>query len=192
MYTKLPNLILGFHGCSEETCQKILKENETLRPSTNSYDWLGHGVYFWENNYDRALEWAKNHYSENYGVIGAVIDLGYCLNLSDSRSIGILERGYDMLTSRLSCDIPKNRGKKGNDILLRDLDCAVIQQIHIYNGEAGVKLFDSVRGLFIEGEPVYNGSGFFNRTHIQICVRNPNSIKGYFMPLNADKKYPLP
>ncbi|MDR2944485.1 MAG: hypothetical protein LBU81_05305 [Methanosarcinales archaeon] len=192
MYTKLPYLILGFHGCSKETCQKIFHENESLKSGTNSYDWLGHGVYFWENNYIRAEEWAKNHYGNDFGVIGTVIDLGYCLNLSDTHSINILERGYKTLISRLGENIPKNRGKKGHDILLRDLDCAVIQQIHVYSQEEDIKPFDSVRGLFIEGDPVYHGSGFFNRTHIQICVCNPNCIKGYFSPLNADKKYALP
>lgn len=72
MYTKLPHLILGFHGCSNKTCDKVLHKNESLKPSTNSYDWLGNGIYFWENNYSRAIEWAKDHYTD-YGVIGAII-----------------------------------------------------------------------------------------------------------------------
>ncbi len=31
----------------------------SLRPSENDYDWLGHGVYFWENNEQRALQFAE-------------------------------------------------------------------------------------------------------------------------------------
>ena len=196
MYTKLPHLTLGFHGCSAETCSKVLNENEALKASTNAYDWLGSGIYFWENNCIRALEWARNKYDpkgESYGVIGAVIDLGYCLNLSDSQYNSILKAGYEILESRLGGeDPPKNRGKRGNDILLRELDCAVIQQIHEYNEESGKDPFDSVRGLFIEGDPTYEGSGFYNKSHIQICIINPNCIKGYFRPRIEDLEYPLP
>ena len=47
MYTKLPNLVLGFHGCrKKEVFEKVLSGEEPLNPSTNSYDWLGNGIYF--------------------------------------------------------------------------------------------------------------------------------------------------
>jgi len=31
-----------------------------LKASENGHDWLGVGAYFWENNYERALDFAKN------------------------------------------------------------------------------------------------------------------------------------
>ena len=37
---------------------------------------------------------------------------------------------------------------------------------------------------FIEGEPVYQDAGFREKNHIQLCVRNPACIKGYFRPLD--------
>jgi len=41
--------------------------------------------------------------------------------------------------------------------------------------------FDSVKGVFLsESGPIYEGSGFFTKTHIQICIRNPFCIKGVF------------
>lgn len=48
--------------------------------------------------------------------------------------------------------------------------------------------YDSVRGIFIEGDAIYPDSGILAKTHIQICVRNPNCIKGYFSPkeFNSD------
>ncbi|MGA7236293.1 MAG: hypothetical protein WBY44_11470 [Bryobacteraceae bacterium] len=39
---------------------------------------------------------------------------------------------------------------------------------------------DTFRGVFIEGEPLYPGAGFYAKTHVQIVVRNPNCIKGVF------------
>jgi len=44
------------------------------------------------------------------------------------------------------------------------------------------KKLDTVRGVFTEGEPLYENAGFRNKTHIQICVMNPKCIKGYFFP----------
>ena len=54
MYEKLPNLVLGFHGCDKSTYEKVLKNYENLKASDNTYDWLGNGIYFWENSYQRA------------------------------------------------------------------------------------------------------------------------------------------
>ena len=34
--------------------------------------------------------------------------------------------------------------------------------------------------VFLEGRPVYEGSGFYGKTHIQIAVRNSDCIKGVF------------
>lgn len=59
MYSKLPNLVLGFHGCDEGTFDKVVRHGSELRPSTNDHDWLGNGVYFWEQNLERARSWAR-------------------------------------------------------------------------------------------------------------------------------------
>ena len=58
MYSKLPNLVLGFHGCDQSVYEEVIIKNGMLNKSENTYDWLGHGIYFWENNPKRALEWA--------------------------------------------------------------------------------------------------------------------------------------
>ncbi len=45
MYSNLPNLIIGFHGCDRTTYEKVLYMHERLLASHNSYDWLGNGIY---------------------------------------------------------------------------------------------------------------------------------------------------
>ena len=75
--------------------------------------------------------------------------------------------------------------------VLRELDCAVIERIHQLNREMGKKPYDSVRGVFIEGSPVYKDSGIMEKTHTQLCIRNPNCIKGYFKPLIPDSSWSL-
>ena len=196
MYRKYPSYVIGFHGCSKKTYEKIIYLNKTLEPSKNKYDWLGNGVYFWENDYQRALEWANNRYGEEAAVIGAFIDLGYCLNLASSDAIDILKISYEQLKALFESrkeELPKNEsGGKSKDELIRNLDCSIIQNVHEYNKSQGYKAFDTVRGLFTEGDEAYPGAGFTEKAHIQIAIRNPNCIRGYFSPRKIDFRYNLP
>lgn len=68
------------------------------------------------------------------------------------------------------------------DKLMRRLDNAVIERLHSIIAERKLDQFDTVRGMFREGAPVYPGAGFWQKTHVQIAVRNTNSIIGYFRP----------
>lgn len=182
-------IVVGYHGCDIETRNSVVNGEELL-PSTNSYDWLGHGVYFWENDYTRAYEWAvemserKNSSVKTPAVLGACIALGHCLDLTNRESIRMLKVGYNLLKENILTsggEMPHNEDVPySDDLLLRDLDCAVIQQIH--DIKRNDSPYDTVRGLFIEGEEVYPGSGFREKTHIQICVVNPDNIIGYFLP----------
>jgi hypothetical protein len=127
-------------------------------------------------------------------VLGAVIDLGHCLNLMEDAALGLVSFAYDALKESLDsagASVPVNTpgSKGGNDLLLRDLDCAVIELLHEVNSGSA---FDTVRGLFLEGEDLYPNAGFKSKNHIQVCVRNPNCIKGYFLPRVRDPEYPLP
>ena len=69
---------------------------------------------------------------------------------------------------------------------LRYLDCAVMENLHEYRQRSDAAPFDSVRGAFWEGRPLYPTAGFRERNHIQLCIRNPACIKGYFRPLLAN------
>lgn len=192
MYKTLHNLVLGFHGCSRETYENVLYHHEELSKSTNDYDWLGNGIYFWENSYERALEWAQRFKKgRDPSVIGAVIDLGLCLNLSDYGCTRALINSYHLLCNE--CNLtntpyPQNSGKN-EDKPFRCLDCAVIERLHRFNEEIGFPPYDSVRGVFFEGKPIYPSAGFRDKTHIQLCVRNPNCIKGYFSPKEPDMSF---
>jgi hypothetical protein len=54
-YELLSSFLLGFHGTDEATAAAILAKNHHLSPSENDYDWLGHGIYFWEYSPLRAF-----------------------------------------------------------------------------------------------------------------------------------------
>ena len=199
MYSTLPHFVLGFHGCDKSVADEIISHSSKhLERSTNEYDWLGHGIYFWENNPARALEYAaflKGHPEriskgkkpiKTPAVVGAIIDLGYCLNLLEAHSLDVVKQGYSSLhelRKSSGLGMPQNIGAKGNkELLLRNLDCAVIEAVHAFNKGVGKPDYDTVRGMFIEGKPIYKGAGIYDKSHIQICVRNQNCIKGYFHP----------
>ncbi len=204
MYSSYPSFVLGFHGCDSTIAEKIFSGKDCLKPSANKYDWLGHGVYFWEQNPQRALEYAQ-HLKANPeksqqlvtkpAVIGAVIDLGYCFNLLDSENLRVLQKGYKILENAREISgfkIPVNKPiDDEKDILFRPLDCAVIQTVHEYRKEKNISEYDTVRGVFWEGKELYPNAGFKEKNHIQVCVRNLNCIKGYFRPLDALEGYPL-
>lgn len=197
MYSKLPNLVLGFHGCDKSVHDDVINYHGKLKKSKNNYDWLGHGIYFWENNPKRAYEWAlelkKRNLVNEPAVIGAIIDLGYCLNLLESDSLLILKNGYEILRlshQNANSPLPQNKNVGAStDLLLRELDCAVIQTIHAFNKVNDEKPYDSVRAVFVEGDELYPTSGFRQKNHIQICIINLNCIKGYFTPLEQNMKY---
>ncbi len=42
--------------------------------------------------------------------------------------------------------------------------------------------FDTVRVIFTEGGPAFDGAGIQSKNHIQVCIRNLDCIKGLFIP----------
>lgn len=196
MDSAFTSFILGYHGCDAELARRVVGGRTSLTPSHNDYDWLGDGVYFWEHNarraYDFAAEMAKRPHPSKQsirkpGVVGAVIDLGYCLNLLDTRWIELLRVAHGYMADEAAAngvELPSNTG--GEDLVSRKLDCAVIRAVHRMRADNGQAPFDTVRAAFVEGPPLYENAGFRAKTHIQICVRDPRSIKGYFIPLGED------
>ncbi len=191
LYKTQPSFVLGFHGCDESLAEKILRgKTSHLHPSNNDYDWLGNGIYFWESNPQRALDFAIEAAKGGINsrgkikspfVLGAIIDLGRCLNLVDSSALEQLAFGYDLLHLLGEYPLPTN----GKDLKARRLDCAAIETLHQYRRKSDLQPYDSVRGVFWEGDDLYPGAGFKKKNHIQICVRTSACIKGYFRPIEA-------
>ena len=77
--------------------------------------------------------------------------------------------------------LPSNMG--GKDQFKRELDCQVIQTLHLYRQENGLQPYDSVRAAFQESDPLYPGAGFRIHNHIQLAIINADCIKGYFRPI---------
>ena len=201
------SFILGFHGCYRDVGERLLT-GDAFVASEEEYDWLGPGVYFWENDPRRALEWAKEKVKRARKgepmVVGAVIAPGRCLDLTTRDDLDLLQAAYESRkysNERAGTDIPKNKDHAHysfKDSKLRFLDCAVIRHLEKNiedeaeevraKGEIPVVLpIQTVRGLFVEGGELYEGGGFFQKTHSQIAVVDQASILGVFRP----RPYPV-
>lgn len=185
------SFVLGYHGCDKAVGLKAIN-GTPLRSSKGEFDWLGAGIYFWESDPLRALEWAqqkqKREACKEPLVIGAVIDLGNCLNLLARENVGLVKRAYHSfkdVQEKAGLPMPENKTApkdKSPDLVMRYLDCAVIDHLHSIMKSEGGDAFDTVRAAFAEGRPIYDGGMIFDRNHVQIAVRNSQCIKGVFLP----------
>jgi hypothetical protein len=182
LHTLSTAFVLGYHGCDKDIGERLLAGDE-FRPSENAHDWLGPGVYFWVANPRRGLEFirevAVRRTIKEPFAIGAVVDLGLCLDLTTSSGIAMVRDAYDSFAESMQQNgvvLPTN----SPDLLRRNLDCAVLTWLHEIRDAAGEPPVDSVKGIFTKGGPIYPGSGFQEKTHVHICVRNRECIKGVF------------
>lgn len=136
-------------------------------------------------NPKRGLDWAKELKAARRGAVrtpacvGAIIELGLCLDLMTLAGIDLVRKAHSSLVeiyASAKAKMPIN----STDLLRRNLDCAVIRTVHSVQEDAGDLPLDSVRGIFVEGKPLYENAGFYEKTHIQICVCNPDRIKAVF------------
>ncbi len=187
-------IVVGYHGTDRETAQRVLLDGQDLSPSANPYDWLGKGIYFWENGYLRAQQFAEEKRErgaiESPFVLGAYIHLGACLDLTDVWATALLGGYYEVLadvTHREQRRLPENRPGPGGalDFRLRYLDCAVINLCLKAAAEKG-EAYQTVRGVFEEGSPAFPGAAIREKSHVQLSVRDRSCILGYFRPAGYD------
>ena len=171
---KAPRTVIGYHGCSQESADRIFAERRFL-PSTRAYDWLGVGFYFWEYAPYRAFEWAERRCEKEGGtpaVIRATIKLGRCLNLLDIEQIPELVQVYDSFVGTVgAANMPLNteRGAHFLDREIIDAHCRA-------NVRGTATPLQTVRGSFAEGGPIYPGSKILQKAHTQIAVRDTTCI----------------
>lgn len=186
MHRLSTSFVLGYHGCDRVLGESLLAGKSRFLLSENDYDWLGPGVYFWEANPHRALEFAQEKKARRQAVqdpfvVGAVIDLGLCLDLTTKDSIDDLRIAFESLVETFrvrGVQLPENGS--GPTFWMRYLDCAVIRRLHEIIEDSHSTPIDTVRGIFQEGEPAYPGSAFLEKTHLQIAVTNLDCIKAVF------------
>lgn len=182
-----------YHGTTAENAQRIVEEGRFLA-SSNFYDWLGPGAYFFQDAPLLALTWAlelAKKTDTSPAVIELEIDLTHCFDL-------LRNDHSKLLAAFRNCWEPheslKNYRAQKSPILRRSdtapyrifhgpvdqgealksgfnwIDCdnlrALLEYLNLEEGQA----YSSVRSPFWAGAELYEGSSFFDHSHIQVCV----------------------
>jgi hypothetical protein len=171
--------VTAYHGTSNIKADSIVFRQE-FEPSAHRYDWLGHGVYFWQGSVDHAIQWAIDHYQSEAAVVKGTITLGHCLDLLDTKFIPMLRAAKADLERECRgrrTPLPANQSGR------HYLDCAVLERV------CGQELrADTVRAAFLEGKELWEGSMFRDLTHIQIAVRDSTVIRGRIEKVYDNRK----
>lgn len=193
------HLIVAYHGCDITTRDDLVSGRlGTLHQSRNCYDWLGQGMYFFEDDIDRALVFAKNSHENpkkmytrkaigTPAVVGATLCIKHCLDMTTQRGIRSFREALESMTesfTRAGIPMPTNEPAhpEDRDILLRNLDASVVNLIRQARFDTGMEPIQAVRGAFYQGEELAPLSGFRQNSHIQIALRDPSCVVGWFLP----------
>src|SRR6202020_2917960 len=125
MYDNRSNLIIGFHGCDKPASAALINNPDTIKVSKEPYDWLGHGMYFWENNQERAQQWAVERQLPVNNDLSTDPHKNKLLRVLDCTVI-------EFMHSYIEEQYKRNKREKGFSEL---------------------RIFDSTRGVFTEGAP---------------------------------------
>ena len=178
-YADYHRTVVGFHGTTYAKAHKIVS-GEAFKLSKNADDWLGHGTYFLEYAPKQAWEWAAKRYAKStkIAVVGAMIRLGNCFDLLDPENMKPLTSTHKLLVKTLDADgkkVPKNRNAS------KYLDCAVFQAFYNAQELAGDEI-DTTRAVFVPSKNrLWDRSGLFEGSHVQLCVRKPECILGAWL-----------
>ena len=173
---ELPRTIIGYHGCDRRFAAELIAgrvDAAAWLASEKDYDWLGHGVYFWEHAPGRAWQWAEERHPGSEAVVAVEIRLGRCLDLGDTVFTEVLLGAYHAakrVADREGRELPKNTG--GPDQKARRLDCWVLNFLMASLDSDGFMAFQTIRCPFEEGDPVYPGARIRVQSHVQIAVRD--------------------
>ncbi len=186
-------LVVAYHGCDRETENALVSGSlRNLTPSNNPYDWLGPGIYFFQDDWRRALMFAQASADnpsrkftaqpiENPSVVGALLKLSSVLDISTQEGIDAFRVSYQAL-QKSGVRLKENRKSKPDDpdVILRGLDRQVFINLHQMYIDQGLPPLDAVRGAFPQGQPVAPTSAIFANSHVQIALLNPECVLGYF------------
>ncbi|MFY2610562.1 hypothetical protein [Achromobacter ruhlandii] len=190
------HLVLAYHGCDAVTRDDLVSRRlGALDHSQNEYDWLGPGTYFFEDDPQRAMNFAvqsANNPGELYtqrpivtpAVVGAVLCLTSCLDMTTQAGLTEFQLTLDVLRAS-GAPLAQNDPRRP---LLRKLNNEVFTALHGFREkqhtpEDPFPPYQVVRGAFMQGDPLGDEhSGFSRHGHIQLAVRDPRAIVGWFIP----------
>jgi hypothetical protein len=152
--------------------------------SANRFDWLGHGIYFYEAAPRHALNYASKH-APGDGVpcvLEASIDLTGCLDFHDLPA----QEEYERECARYAATMRPSAGILASlqTDLLHPFDCRILNYMYANLEQRGITV-PSVRSSFPGSRPAWQDpddedarSRITVGTRVEILVRDPAAIIG--------------
>ena len=170
-----PLRVYGYHGTSRKAAQGIIEQGFDF--STNDYDWLGTGVYFFQDAPQRAYSWASERYPDSPAVIRSRLVLENCLDLLDISWFPIIREAYGFFVEeyrKTNRPLPRQNPQRSK---AHRLDCAFFNYIVGGILQPQGEIVGAIRAVFNEGDRIYPNSALSDRAHIQIAIRNLSLIE---------------
>jgi hypothetical protein len=188
--------VIGYHGTTLGEAGKIvdgIRVGALNEPVTAvEANWLGAGIYFFENDMAHAEKWARVKASKA-GMAGAIvraeIELINCLDVTHILGQTLLRNAHRALQEEWKASPDGRRNQMPFEILggqvragyrgewrnygKNELDYRVVEKaVELAHAQLNVT-YNTVRGIFLEDGPLYENSWFFEGAHAAIAVRSP-------------------
>lgn len=184
--------IVGYHGTSRANADELLQGGSPLKLSGNLGDWLGRGIYFWQDAPQRAAVWAGRSglANDDIAVLKAEICLDGCLDLFDLQTFRELRLVYPKFIefeevlgfSWYQSELVVQAGRayfagasSDRSDIMNHRDRALIDWYVEFLKSEGM-VIKSVRGVFLYGKSIFRQSFLFDWSHSQIAVIDSGAI----------------
>lgn len=174
--------VWGYHGTTLQSANAIL--NNGFLVSQNPWEWLGDGIYFWQDAPIRAREWAldwslRNQQNHDPAVVKAKLNLIDCIDMLDVGWRDVLqELSQEFLA--LVRSIPEfsklKNHRAGAARGRHELDAAFFNFAVEDLRRRGVTV-RSIRAAITEGNPILPESPLCYKSHVQICILDQSLIE---------------
>ena len=173
--------IYGYHGTTTESAKRIIKQG--FAQSRQGYDWLGDGIYFWQDAPERAWEWAKNlskRRGEKPAVVGVKIRFNIGQQEGNTQYVDLLDIPWEKRIGSTFRRLKRDFELQGLALPKQTtgahrLDYQVVNSLVEDLDREGIKVL-AMRAAFQEGIPIFEESALHNRSHVQIAVRDEGII----------------
>lgn len=155
--------LVGYHGTTKESAENIIKTN-TFKISNDDEEWLGKGIYFFEDDILQAKDWCvKAKCYNKWTIIRSNIEANTLIDLVDRKTY----TDFETLAKKFN-----KRYLKRSDGKLRKLINAVV-----INAMYEIIKFDVIRAIFPIPSSKAPERCNILPMQVQICVRNSKCIK---------------
>ncbi|MFM7548693.1 MAG: hypothetical protein ACKO8I_07420 [Cyanobacteriota bacterium] len=147
-----------------------------IRWSTEMHDWLGHGIYFWEDiswaEWWQAERWHMSQGVRSGAILAASIDADLLLDLSSRSDADFFREEASVALEAIQRR--KNHPVNDNKNQLFYLDCAVVNSIQRSLADSGKQ---GLRMPFHLETSLTEDGNFFAGQHLQVCLWNIEALQ---------------